>query len=442
MTEGSAIRAPLYLPVPARDIYDREPCGRGRLAEGERVRGRAGEGSGGALESLPARRYKRGAFPDNPEPTWPSSAPSRSSSPTPRGATSPARSTPLIEKAGLRIVAQKRLRMTREQAETFYAVHKERPFFGELVEFMTSGPVVVQVLEGENAVAKYREIMGATNPANAAEGTIRKHFAESVGENSVHGSDSAGERRRSRSQFFSGTRSSGRPPPARSRSERWGRADSGEARAGRGVAPPGAMPMKRRSRRWHAPAGRGPDRGRGSGATRTPSHPRANARRGGPTRGQGRERFGVLAHHGRHRHRHFSASSSGSWRVIVGPRRMPRRRAARLALRETARGPLRPRPGQRPGRRPGRARLPPATEFPPPRPLANRRGRVIWRVPSFPQAPRRSANSRASTHQFRMGKPMRRQAGGPSGALEGASFGRSGRVLSETAGASGARPGA
>src|SRR5829696_1717988 len=91
----------------------------------------------------------------------------------------------VIEGAGLRIVAQKRIRMTRREAETFYAIHKERPFFGELVEFMTSGPVVVQVLEGENAVARYREIMGATNPAQAAEGTIRKQFARSVGENSV-----------------------------------------------------------------------------------------------------------------------------------------------------------------------------------------------------------------------------------------------------------------
>ncbi len=97
----------------------------------------------------------------------------------------------VIEGAGLRIVAQKRIRMTRKEAETFYAVHKERPFFGELVEFMTSGPVVVQVLEGDNAVAKYREVMGATNPANAAEGTIRKEFAESIEANSVHGSDSA-----------------------------------------------------------------------------------------------------------------------------------------------------------------------------------------------------------------------------------------------------------
>src|SRR6187200_855659 len=96
----------------------------------------------------------------------------------------------IIEKAGLRIVAQKRLRMTRREAETFYAVHKERPFFGELVEFMTSGPVVVQVLEGESAVTRYREIMGATNPESAAEGTIRKLFAKSIGENSVHGSDS------------------------------------------------------------------------------------------------------------------------------------------------------------------------------------------------------------------------------------------------------------
>jgi nucleoside-diphosphate kinase len=110
----------------------------------------------------------------------------------------------VIEKAGLRIVAQKRIRMTRQEAETFYAVHKERPFFGELVEFMTSGPVVVQVLEGDNAVAKYREIMGATNPAQAAEGTIRKQFAKSVGENSVHGSDSVDNAKMEIAQFFSG----------------------------------------------------------------------------------------------------------------------------------------------------------------------------------------------------------------------------------------------
>ena len=88
-----------------------------------------------------------------------------------------------IEEAGLRIVAQKRIHMTRAQAETFYAVHKARPFFGELVDFMISAPVVVQVLEGDNAVAKYRDVMGATNPADAAEGTIRKAFAKSIGEN-------------------------------------------------------------------------------------------------------------------------------------------------------------------------------------------------------------------------------------------------------------------
>ena len=96
----------------------------------------------------------------------------------------------VFEDAGLRIVAQKRIRMTREQAEGFYAVHRERPFFGELVDFMISGPVVVQVLEGENAVARNRELMGATNPANAAAGTIRKLYAESIEANSVHGSDS------------------------------------------------------------------------------------------------------------------------------------------------------------------------------------------------------------------------------------------------------------
>src|SRR5436190_24245074 len=108
----------------------------------------------------------------------------------------------VIEKAGLRIVAQKRLRMTRAEAEAFYAVHKQRPFFGELVEFMTSGPAVVQVLEGDNAVAKYREVMGATNPAQAAEGTIRKLYAESVGENSVHGSDSQDNAKLEIAQFF------------------------------------------------------------------------------------------------------------------------------------------------------------------------------------------------------------------------------------------------
>src|SRR5690348_3646565 len=95
----------------------------------------------------------------------------------------------MIEEAGLRIVAQRRLRITRDQAETFYEVHRQRPFFKELVEFMISGPVVVQVLEGEHAIATYRDIMGATDPAKAAPGTIRRVHARSIGENSVHGSD-------------------------------------------------------------------------------------------------------------------------------------------------------------------------------------------------------------------------------------------------------------
>ncbi|HTJ63413.1 MAG TPA: nucleoside-diphosphate kinase [Alphaproteobacteria bacterium] len=95
-----------------------------------------------------------------------------------------------LEEAGLRIVAQKRVQLTEAQAKAFYAVHAERPFYGELVSFMISGPVVVQVLEGENAVARNRDVMGATNPANAAAGTIRKEFAESIEANSVHGSDS------------------------------------------------------------------------------------------------------------------------------------------------------------------------------------------------------------------------------------------------------------
>ncbi|HEX6410183.1 MAG TPA: nucleoside-diphosphate kinase [Sphingomicrobium sp.] len=98
--------------------------------------------------------------------------------------------TQKLEDAGLRVVASRRIHMTREQAEGFYAVHRDRPFFGSLVDFMTSGPVVVQVLEGENAVLRNREVMGATNPADAAEGTIRKEFAESIEANSVHGSDS------------------------------------------------------------------------------------------------------------------------------------------------------------------------------------------------------------------------------------------------------------
>jgi len=98
--------------------------------------------------------------------------------------------TSMLEEAGLRVVASRRIHMTRDQAEGFYGVHRERPFFNDLVTFMTSGPVVVQVLEGEDAVAKNREVMGATNPANADEGTIRKTFAESIEANSVHGSDS------------------------------------------------------------------------------------------------------------------------------------------------------------------------------------------------------------------------------------------------------------
>jgi nucleoside-diphosphate kinase len=98
--------------------------------------------------------------------------------------------TKMLEDGGLRVVASKRIRMTREQAEGFYAVHRERPFFNDLVAFMTSGPVVVQVLEGDNAVARNREIMGATNPANAEEGTIRRTYAESIEANSAHGSDS------------------------------------------------------------------------------------------------------------------------------------------------------------------------------------------------------------------------------------------------------------
>src|SRR5438309_11958232 len=98
--------------------------------------------------------------------------------------------TKMLEEAGLRVIASRRIRMSREQAEGFYGVHRERPFFNDLCTFMTSGPVVVQVLEGEDAVARNREIMGATNPANAAPGTIRKDFAESIEANSVHGSDS------------------------------------------------------------------------------------------------------------------------------------------------------------------------------------------------------------------------------------------------------------
>ena len=110
----------------------------------------------------------------------------------------------MIEKVGLRIVAQKRIKMSRADAEKFYDVHKARPFFGELVEFMISGPVVVQVLEGENAIAKYRDVMGATDPAKAADGTIRKTHSKSVGENSVHGSDAADTAKKEIAQFFTG----------------------------------------------------------------------------------------------------------------------------------------------------------------------------------------------------------------------------------------------
>jgi nucleoside-diphosphate kinase len=110
----------------------------------------------------------------------------------------------VFEGNGLRIVAQKRIHMTRAQAETFYGVHRERGFFNDLVTFMISGPVVVQVLEGEGAVAKHRELMGATNPANAAEGTIRKLFAESIEANSVHGSDSAENAAIEIAYFFAG----------------------------------------------------------------------------------------------------------------------------------------------------------------------------------------------------------------------------------------------
>jgi nucleoside-diphosphate kinase len=110
----------------------------------------------------------------------------------------------MIERAGLRIVAQKRVRISREQAEIFYAVHRQRPFFGELVDFMISGPVVVQVLEGEDAIARYRDLMGATDPAKAAPETIRKVHATSIGENSVHGSDAADTAAKEIAQFFSG----------------------------------------------------------------------------------------------------------------------------------------------------------------------------------------------------------------------------------------------
>ena len=111
--------------------------------------------------------------------------------------------TRMLEEAGLRVIASKRIQMTKAQAEGFYSVHKERPFFNDLVGFMTSGPVVVQVLEGEDAVKRNRDVMGATNPADAAEGTIRKSFAESIEANSVHGSDSLENAAREIEFFFS-----------------------------------------------------------------------------------------------------------------------------------------------------------------------------------------------------------------------------------------------
>jgi nucleoside-diphosphate kinase len=113
--------------------------------------------------------------------------------------------TKMLEEAGLRVVASKRVWMSRRQAEGFYAVHKGRPFFDELCEFMSSGPTVVQVLEGEGAIARNREVMGATNPAEAAEGTIRKAFANSIGENSVHGSDAPETAREEIAYWFSET---------------------------------------------------------------------------------------------------------------------------------------------------------------------------------------------------------------------------------------------
>ncbi|HAD25980.1 MAG TPA: nucleoside-diphosphate kinase [Alphaproteobacteria bacterium] len=115
----------------------------------------------------------------------------------------------MLEGAGLRVVAQKRIQMTRQQAEEFYGVHKERPFFGDLCDFMTSGPVVVQVLEGDNAIARNREVMGATNPEDAAEGTIRKAFAENIERNSVHGSDAPETAAQEIAYFFSGSEITG-----------------------------------------------------------------------------------------------------------------------------------------------------------------------------------------------------------------------------------------
>jgi nucleoside-diphosphate kinase len=158
------------------------------------------------LAAFPGRRYKRRDFSRQQE-AKPDMALERTFSilkpdVTRRNLTGAVNAR--IETAGLRIVAQKRVHMTRAQAETFYGVHRERPFFGELVEMMTAAPVVVQVLEGDNAIQRYRDVMGATNPEKAAAGTIRKDFALSMGENSVHGSDAPATAAVEIAQFFSG----------------------------------------------------------------------------------------------------------------------------------------------------------------------------------------------------------------------------------------------
>jgi nucleoside-diphosphate kinase len=159
------------------------------------------------LARLRGDGYKRGAFPDNSPKDPLAMAVQRTFSilkpdVTRRNLTGAVNQR--IEAAGLRIVAQKRVHMTKAQAEAFYAVHRERPFFGELVEMMTAAPVVVQVLEGENAIQRYRDVMGATNPAKADPGTIRKDFALSMGENSVHGSDAPETAAQEIAQWFPG----------------------------------------------------------------------------------------------------------------------------------------------------------------------------------------------------------------------------------------------
>jgi nucleoside-diphosphate kinase len=163
--------------------------------------------SSGKLAASGARGYKRAASQQRQQGTGRAMATERTFSILKPDATRrnlTGKINAKIEEAGLRIVAQKRVHMTRDQAETFYAVHKERPFFGELVEQMTGGPVVVQVLQGENAIAKYREVMGATNPEKAEPGTIRKEYALNMGENSVHGSDAPETAKVEIAQWFSG----------------------------------------------------------------------------------------------------------------------------------------------------------------------------------------------------------------------------------------------